>query len=503
MIRRKLVWGLAWICAACAFTFGCGNVISTTVTTPDTGGLVILLGDSPLCDVLSYRAIVVGMTLQSDAEGTTTNPFKGVIQPFIRVNFAGLRDTTSILRIAPVNVGTYNSATLSFGSVSFAFFDPAKVPPFSIATPRFSNSGGTVNIQPPLTITKGVLSGVRLDLDIRHSVGVDAQGNLNGSVSPALSLSNVTPNSTTGFGRLQDLRGYVLSVTSGSTLTEFLGSINVQLHSGSSAVPQVAVNVSPSTTIITSDYPDGTPATTNLIGKILGGSFVEIDGSIDSRGNLVADTVNVEDQENVNTHHQALIGTITSLTTDLVGNATQFELFVSEEQPESILNVSLDTLAQVELTSSTKYNYSSRQINFASLPFDATSLAVGQHVIVHGPSDRPSGSNTSTVTADSVYLNLQTHEGNFSSLVAAGSDDRTGAFWMRCCETIFQGSSIFVFTNNNTSFVNVSGLTGLTSQPTLLVKGLLFYEHYGTTINGVAVPAGTLVMLADQVHALP
>jgi len=30
----------------------------------------------------------------------------------------------------------------------------------------------------------------------------------------------------------------------------------------------------------------------------------------------------------------------------------------------------------------------------------------------------------------------------------------------------------------------------------------LFYERKGTTVNGVTVPPGTLVMLAKQVHAL-
>ena len=37
---------------------------------------------------------------------------------------------------------------------------------------------------------------------------------------------------------------------------------------------------------------------------------------------------------------------------------------------------------------------------------------------------------------------------------------------------------------------------------TLLVKGMPYYEPHATTINGVAIPAGTLVMQAKQVHVL-
>ncbi|HET7842451.1 MAG TPA: DUF4382 domain-containing protein [Terriglobia bacterium] len=504
MIRRKLVWGLVWLGAACLLTFGCGNVISTTAPTADTGGLIILIGDTPLCDVLSFRSILTGMILRSQSEGIAANPFKGILQPFIKVNFSALRDLTSVLRVAPVTVGTYDQATVSLGSVTFAYYDPTKNLPVTFVTPTFSDTNPTLNIQPPITITKGTISALKLDFDVRRSISVDAQGHLTGASSAALSLAPVTANSTNGFGRLEDLKGYILSVTSGSTLSQFLGSINIQLHSGSSAVPQVAVNFTPETRFFTADSTDnvGFTATPQFIGTILGGSYVEVDGYIDSKGNLVANTVQIEDQENANTSHQALIGTITGITRDLAGNATQFNLFVSEEQPESAFNVALDSIVDVELLSATKYIYSSRPLNFASVPFDVTSMAVGQQVIVHGASTRGTTGNPTSVKADSVYLSLQSHEGNFSSLVSAASDDRTGAFWLQTCATLFHGSPMLVLTNSDTSFVNVTGLTGLTSQPTLIVKGLLFYELHGGTVNGVTVPPGTLLMLADEVHSL-
>ncbi len=504
MIRRKLVWGLVWLGAVCLLTFGCGSVISTTTPTADTGGLIILIGDSPLCDVLSFRSVVTGMILRSQSEGIAANPFKGILQPFIKVNFSALRDLTSILHVSPVTVGTYDQATVSFGSVTFAYYDPTKTPPVTFVTPVYSNGNPTLNIQPPITITKGTITALKLDFDVRRSISVDAQGRLIGTSNAAVTLTPVTPNSTNGFGRLQNLKGYILSVTSGSTLSQFLGSINVQLHSGSSAVPQVAVNITPDTRFFTADSTDnvGFAATPQFIGTILGGSYVEVDGYIDSKGNLIANTVQIEDQEDVNTRHQALIGTITGITRDLAGNATQFNLFVSEEQPEAAFNVGLDSIVQVNLASATKYVYSSRPLNFASVPFDVTSLAVGQQVIVHGASTPGTPGNPTTVNADSVYLSLQSHEGNFSSLVSVASDDRTGAFWLNTCATLFQGSPMLVLTTGDTSFVNVTGLTGLTSQPTLIVKGLLFYDLHGGTFNGVTVPPGTLLMLADEVHSL-
>lgn len=506
MIRRKLVWGLVWIGAVCALTFGCGEVISTTSTTVDTGGLVTLVSDLPVCNVLAYRATVDGITLRSKSEGNAANVFKGVLTPNIRVNFGGLRDTTSVLRVAPVTVGTYDQAELTLGQFAFAFYDPTQA---NLISTTFSQvSGGTqlVAIQPPLTIIKGGVSALRIDLDVRHSVTVNQEGSLVGTTVPALTAVSVAADSQTGFGRLQDLRGFVLSVTSGSALSQFLGSMNVQFHSGATAVPQLPVNFTSDTTIITPDCPNGPTGASpcasvkEILGGVLGGSFVEVDGYVDPRGNLVADTVQVEDQENVNTRRVAMIGTITGLTRDLTGNATRLNLYIAETQPESAFVAPVDSVLQVDVTPTTKFDYSSRAVNFASLPFDASSLAVGQQIVVHGPTSSGTVNDQTTVDAQSIYLKLQTHDGTFSSLVSAGSDDRTGAFWLKSCCTIFQESPILVFTNHDTSFLNVVGLSALTPQPDLVIKGLLYYEPSSVTINGVTVPAGTLVMLADQVH---
>jgi hypothetical protein len=68
--------------------------------------------------------------------------------------------------------------------------------------------------------------------------------------------------------------------------------------------------------------------------------------------------------------------------------------------------------------------------------------------------------------------------------------------------SLFQKQPILVLTNNQTTFLNLSGLSGLTTRPLLLVKGLLFPQPQGATINGVPVPPGTLVLLAKQVHQL-
>jgi hypothetical protein len=494
MLRRKLMAGLALLTVA-FWTTGCGSSTTTTPTT-DTAGVTIFVGDSPACNILSYRVAVTDMTLLPEGGGKYGHIFTNTGGAFVYVNFAELQDMTTILHSGTIPVGTFNQAVISFGPAQFTVFDPMRNPPSNLVIPIFSDTTKTFNIQPPLTATKGGIYGLRVDLDVRHSVGVDAQGNLTGDVPPALTVSTVTPTLADGFGRLQDMRGFVLSVTNGSKLTQFIGTLNVQILSGSGGVPVAAVNVSQDTQI------NGEPATSSTVAGILGGSFVEVDGYVNAQGFLVARSIEVEDQEDVSQNRLGAIGRITSITTDAAGNATQFTLFVSDEQPEAAAVLGTASFATVNVSATTKFQNASRATNFAMLPFDGTSLQIGQEVVVHGPVTKGVG-NVSEISADSIYLIPQTHHGSFASAVQIGSDDTTGAFYMKPCGAIFQGLPILVLTNSDTAFVNVTGLSGLTPQPELAVKGLLFYQLQGGTFNGVAVPPGTLVMVADQVHQLP
>ena len=49
--------------------------------------------------------------------------------------------------------------------------------------------------------------------------------------------------------------------------------------------------------------------------------------------------------------------------------------------------------------------------------------------------------------------------GNFNTLLAAGSDGKTGGFTMTPCGGLFGGQAITVLTYPDTVFTGVSGLT--------------------------------------------
>ncbi|HEV2493884.1 MAG TPA: DUF4382 domain-containing protein [Terriglobia bacterium] len=506
MLKRAL--GVSVIIGvAAALLSNCGGS-STTPPAPGNGTLASFVGDSPLCDVLAFRATISGVTVTHAGASNTTN----VLNPnttSIKVEFASLRDFSTILNFAAIPAGSYDKMTFSLSFAQIVVYDPTQSPPIRTVTVTLSNNKPVVPISPALTVTANKVSAVQVDFNLRQSIQLDSTGQVTGAVTPALTVTPVVAAGSQGFGEMDDVQGFVTRVDTFSSNTSFTGDFALQLlGGGSGGQPSVVVDLTSNTTLC-----GPAPATDQAcaplpLNQLLTGSFAEVDGFLDSNGNFVANTAEIEDQEVVENNQIALLGYVISVTRDASGNLTQFSFYVREEQPDDEFGITLDNVVDVNVTSSTIYQYSSRSTNSASLPFDSTSINVGQELVVHGvftkPPTPPAGQTAppTTVAPDRIYLKLQTDDGNFASLIQAGSDDKAGAFNFTPCATMFQGAPMMVVTSSQTTFVNVAGLNELTAQHSLLVKGLLFFEPQATTVNGVSVPAGTWVMLAKQVHQL-
>ncbi len=490
MLRRRVVWGaVAGLLAVLAT--GCGSS-STKVTTPVNGGVVALLTDYPYCDILSFRTSFSDYIL-IPADGSNGIEAFGP-SANLGVNMATLQDFNTIFNVTPIPENTYNQIQVTMGLTQLSFFDNTLDPPIKNITADLTNSTFRFPISPPLVVTGNAVSALQLDFDVRRSVTLDSQGQVTASVNPVIHAHPLTLNSASEYANLEDVTGFVRAVQTTSSLAGTTGSFGIQTL-GSSGVYQL-VYVNDNTQFYGLD----------ALNHLNTGTFVEVNGYVDLNGYLIARSVEFEAQEDVSTNTSGFIGIVTSLNRDSSSNATDFQMYIRSEAPEIPAVVPLDSVADVSLSASTTYQYSSRFANFASLPFDPTALAVGQVVIVHGTATA-GDSTTSPITppsiaASALVLKLQTHLGNFSSLVNVGSDDKTGAFYLDPCAPVAQGAPMLVITNNQTVYTNLSGLSSLTPQPSLLVKGLLFYEKDAQTINGISVPAGTVVLLANEVHQL-
>ena len=485
--------GLSLIGVLAALTFvSCGSSNSSTFVIPKQGSLYTFIGDSPACDVLGLRIRVSGLKFR--VAGTTDQTFtlfpSASSAPLYRVNFASLRDSSTVLTLSSVNVGSYDQATITFITTQIILYDPTSDPPVKVISGTLTTASPTIPLQPNLTIAEGKLQALRIDLDMARSIGVDAQGEVTDKISPAVRASVVTPNAADGYGAFDDLLGFVTSVSAFPT-GNFAGTFSLQILAGTGSA--LTINLTAQTDMY--GVPD--------LASLETGRFVEVNAYIDSNGFIVARTIEAEDRADVTNKTIAFLGyVLPTPTRDTSGNVTQFKFYVSEEEPDLNREVPLDSVIVVNVSPSTTYQVSSRSMNFENLPFDATSVTAGQELVIHGQyttlTDQPT-----VLAANSVYLKIQTLQGALSSLVQAGSDGKTGAFWFDPCARVQQGVPILVLTRNDTTFLNVLGLAGITPNSTLLVRGLPFYtKDAWTTKGGVSVPAGTLVVLAEQVHQL-
>jgi hypothetical protein len=536
MLKRMLALGLAAGLIA-GIIIGCGSGSNKAPAIP-TGSTFLFVKDTPICDVLTFRTLVTGLTLHR-ADDNSNRALLGFNSAF-KVNFASLRDNPSILALASLPEGTYDQATVTFTSPTIVLFNNTRNPPVETVTGTIAG-GGTLQfpIEPNLVVSTTQVSALMWDFDLLHTIQVDASGNVTGALTPTMTFSTLTAGANQGFGEMDDLIGFVNRVNANPIAgTPFVGTFNMQFFSNSVSTaggPSVAVDLLGSAS---SAFPtplcigppplgSGEYCTTEPLDQLLPDTLTEVDGYVSSSGDLIANTVEAEDLENPDNNQLALIGIVTAATTDPSGDVTSFEFYLREQEPDDSATLALDGIATVNVSSvgppctptrlpgttcSTVYDTSARSANFADLSFGPNTIWPGQELMVSGVFTKTPGSSSSasTVAADKIVLKLQTHQGSFVSLLHAASDDETGAFRFNCCNDAFNGAPLLVFTNGpggqtmfaQTQFVNVRGLSELIPTSNLLIKGLLFYENQATAVNGVAVPAGTFVLLAKEVHQL-
>ena len=420
-----------------------------------------------------------------------------------------LRDFNSILYVFNVDQGSYNQANYSIELAQVATFEPTLMPPIKVLTTTLTQNKPQIPLNPPLVIAGGQPNVMLVEFDVLRMLNTNSSGQLTGTITPAISNAQLTVTPA-GFGELDDLWGFVRSVATTNTTQNaaYTGSFLMQLLGPStSGAPAVNINLTADSKLL--NFSD--------LAHLLPNSYVEVNALLDSSGNLNGKVVEFQALENPyptsssTAPSTALIGPVVSITNDAAGNPTSFNLWVHDAEPDVPSQVTMDTILQVNLVYGTTFQASALGPNFANLSFGPQNLAVGQEVVVHGaytPSTASTGSTTNntalptTVVPSAIFLKYQSLQGNLGPMLSIGSDGRTGAFVLYPCCTLLQGAPVYVLTNNQTNYVNATGLGSLTSNAGLLIKGLPIYERNAMVINGVNIPAGTMVLQAKQVHVL-
>ncbi len=478
-------------------TGGCGGSSTTSTATPaGSGALYTLITDTPACDMLGFSLFLTEVDLHrvGTSAGTRIALYPTSISPNApTVEMTEVRDTSAIENLTSLGAGTYDQAFFTLTVPSAAVYDPSATPPLSNFIPTITTTNLTVNIQPPLVIKNGTVNILQLDFNLAQSLGTDSQGQLTGYVTPHFTVRPIPLANTGGFTDLGILEGFVRTVTNSSPGAGFTGAFVLQTLSGDG--PAISVNLTSDTNLI------GVPA----LNQLPTGNFVEVDGYINSSGNYVAKSVQVEARSDVSNQDLASLGKVVSVTRNTVGDVTQFDMLVYHTEPADLSIAPTDRPVQVNVSTSTVFTpfaLAPELTDLATagnLTFDPQTLVPGQEIVLHGIYTKPA-TGVATVAADQIYSRLQGIQGDFSSTLQVGSDDKTGAFKFLPCSGLVSATPFIVVTNPQTQFVSTNGLTSLNSATPLMVRGLVYWDAQGGTLNGVTIPAGTMVVLANRVR---
>ncbi len=494
-MRKQLVIFAIVVAGACLFTLACGGGgVSSSSMAPKsaipTSSVAVFGTDFPLCNVVSFTATISGATLTPQGGGSPVSVISAADS--VKVDFAALLGFSAVLKLASVPTGQYSQITLTLSNPQITVLDVTKSPPApTTITTTLTSSSVTININPALNVTTAGAAALSIDFNLLKSVLTDSNGQVTGTVTPVFEASPTSASAEEGLGELDELKGTVQSVSSGTGFVSpnpaFIGSFVLLTQSGQT----FTVNVTSST-----KFEDIAG-----LSDLKANTFVEVEAFVDSSGNIVAKEVEAEQQEDKDKQKAAFVGLITSVTRDAQGNATQFSLFVREEHPDISNVVPVKSSLTVVLSSSTDFKVAAKGTNLANLKFDATTVGVGEQVVVHGqfqPGPPP------TLAAQAIFLGLQSIVGNFSSpLLSVGSDGKTGGFNLVPCSSIFQGKTITAVTFSQTAFSGgLTDLNSLTPKPTLLVKGLLFFEPTLNKVGNVALTPPSSVLATKQVRQL-
>ena len=428
MWERKAIGVFASVLAA----FGLASCSGSAGVNPDPSNQasVFTVGtDAPLQGVVSCQIMVTGVTLNN---GTTN---VSVLTTPQVVDFAQLSGLHQLLDLNSVPTGTYSSATVTLASPVIGFIDTTENPPaVNTVNGTLSQSTVTVNFASPFVLNDADLVGLRMEFDLRKSLATDGSGNITGAVNPVFHMQLLAADDSEV--SIDDFRAGVVGVTNDTTFV-------VQGPKGRHWTVQTNSN----TAMDDSSVPISS-FTTNTI--------VEVSGKLDP----VTHGIDASEVEVVSNDNFFIGGLFTSIRPPS-GAATQADVYIRAVLPD-INGVQDGQIQTLSLNGSEQYRIANIKNPITSLLFNNFALAAGQSIGVGGALSTSNG--VSTLTVHRVVLRRQGQGGTWvpgSTMVQSGN---LGSFQLtdKWTAGILLPSPLTVLTTNDTRFINLSGLSGLT-----------------------------------------
>lgn len=428
---------------------GCNGVSSPSSTPPpqNTQAQVFTTGeDAPVSSVVAFNITINSIALNN---GSTTVQ---TLSTPTTVDFGRLVGLRSLLGFNTIAPGTYTSATITFAtkpapSINYVVLT-TNPPSIGTATGNLSSSTVTVSFPTtaPLVVGSNGLAGLHMDFDLRQSLAMDGSGNLiinNGTIAVTPTLDVAAVSASSDLGQITEFTGNIVSTNAAANKFVMQGPYGFQQ----------TIDVNSSTLYNGS----------NTLSSLMANGIVSVEGTVQADGSILAASV-----ELITTDQAFISGRILAISPGPV-----VTMFVGEELGTSA-TIPVDSVYTVNLSIVSQYDICFIDNWFTNELFDASSLVVGQRILVGGTYQ------SNVFIPDMVSLRRQ---GVIGSLVANSVSivsGNEGSYQMQndALMSYSAGGPFTVFTGAKTTFVNINGLSGLQTAGSinLISRGLVFYD---------------------------
>ncbi|MFZ0733816.1 MAG: DUF5666 domain-containing protein [Candidatus Sulfotelmatobacter sp.] len=426
---------------------GCGASNSSQLVQDQSGNVFLTGEDAPLAAVVGFNVTLNSVTLNAQDGSAAT-----VISSPVTVDFARLLGLRSPLAFNSVAANTYTSATFVLANPVISYVDVTQNPPaLNQLNGTFPNNQNpytvTVNFPTAMVVGANGLAGLKMEMDIRQSVAIDANGQITGAVNPVIYVR--ATKATDRDGQITDLMGGLVSVNAGNNSFVLQGPYGHQLT--------VHVNGSTSFNSGWNINDLATPA------------FVAVQGYFQADGSLMATGVEV-----VTTAHSFVSGRVLAETTNGSGQLQTVTMWIGETGADMVSYA--DTIQTINVSAVNTYDICFLSGPVLNAVFNDTSVVVGQRIFIGG------SFASSVFTPQMISLRLQGVYGMFVPGTVTVSNGNAGTFQLSNNGLVGYSAAgpVTVNTYNFTGFFNLSGLGQLqttSSAIPVVARGLLLKDQ--------------------------
>jgi hypothetical protein len=446
----KRFCAITFLLALAGLTIACSGVSNNSSNSGNGGNggsgsqqqAVFVTGeDTPLPTVVDFNITLNSITLNNSSGSVT------VLSTPVTVDFGRLIGLRSLLGFNKVAPGTYTSATFTMSSPVIEYVNLGTNPP-SLGTMNgtLTSSAVTVAFPTAMVVSSTGLGGLHMDFDLRESLQTNVAGQITGVVNPVIHIQAVSASAEEG--QITEFTGSVISTNSSSNTFVMQGPWGFQ----------EVIDVTPGTTQFNGSY---------SLASLPVDGIASVTGTVQNDGSILASAVEV-----ITTNKAFISGRILQVTPSS-GPAQSVTMYIGEELPAMSGNYARGQVVTIDVSQISTYDVCFLNNWLTNAVFDSSKMVAGQRIFMGGTWD----SSTATFTPNMISLRRQGVIGQLVSGSVNVVNGNQGSFELQNNGLLgwVANGPFTVNTGNKTNFVNVPGLSGLSSAGTapIVVGGLV------------------------------